>query len=121
MTNKVRRDSLAPTPDGVPAGPALYFITRGTARIEHRSTSWPSRRYLATLVNDWDGWVVTPRLGHGSHGPFISAETAFMWWLQHRHALPAPRRVWRNGDPWEPEDRGEQLPGRQWHHAGEET
>jgi hypothetical protein len=54
MTNKVRRDSPAPSRDGNPEGPALYFITRGTGRIEDRSTSWPSRRYLATLVHDWD-------------------------------------------------------------------
>jgi hypothetical protein len=111
MTNKVRRDSPAPTPADAPEGPALYFQTRGTASIEDRSTPWPSRRYLATLVNDWDGWILTPRLGRGSHGPFSSAETAFIWWLQHRDTLPPPRRVWRNGDPWEHQDPGEPLPG----------
>jgi hypothetical protein len=104
MTNKVRRDAPALAPAGAAQGPALYFMTRGTATIEDRSTSWPSRRYLATLVNDWDGWILTPRLGDGSHGPFSSAEDAFSWWLQHRDALPPPRRVWRNGDPWEPRE-----------------
>jgi hypothetical protein len=104
MTNKVRRDCPAPTPAHTLAGPALYFITRGTARIEDRSTSWPSRRYHATLVRDVDGWILTPRAGEGSHGPFSSAEAALLWWLQHRDALPPPRRVWRNGDPWEPQD-----------------
>jgi hypothetical protein len=111
MTNKVRRDSPAPSPDGTPEGPALYFTTRGTARIEDRSTSWPDRRYLANLVLDWDGWILNPRLSDGSHGPFSSAEAAFVWWLQHRHALPPPRHVWRYGDPWEPEDPGVPLPG----------
>jgi hypothetical protein len=111
MTNKVRRDSPAPLPDGTPEGPALYFITRHTARIEDTSTSWPSRRYLATLVNDWDGWILTPRLGGGSYGPFRNAEDAFAWWLQHRDALAPPRRVWRNGDPWESQDLGEPLSG----------
>jgi hypothetical protein len=106
MTNKVRRDATAQASADTPEGPALHFITRGTARIEDRSTSWPSRRYVATLVLDWDGWVLTPRLGDGSHGPFSSAEAAFLWWRQHRDALPPPRRVWRNGDAWEPQETG---------------
>jgi hypothetical protein len=104
MTNKVRRDCPGPTPAHTPAGPALYFITRGTARIEDRSTSWPSRRYLVNLILDTDGWILTPRLGDGSQGPFSSAEAAFVWWRQHRDALPPPRRLWRNGDSWEPQD-----------------
>jgi hypothetical protein len=111
MTNKVRRNSAAPTPSDAPRGPALYCITRGTARIEDRSTSWPSRRYLANLILDWDGWILTPRLGGGPHGPFSSAEAAYVWWLQHRGALPAPQRVWRHGDPWEPRDPDEPLTG----------
>jgi hypothetical protein len=104
MTNKVRRDSPTSPPTDDPAEPALYLKTRGTASIEDRSTAWPSRRYLATLVHEWDGWILTSRLGVGSHGPFSSAEAAFAWWLQHRDALPPPRRVWRNGDPWEPRE-----------------
>jgi len=54
-------------------------------------------------------WILTPRLGDGSHGPLSSAEDAYVWWLQHRDALPPPQRVWRNGDPWEPQDPGEPL------------
>jgi hypothetical protein len=111
MTNKVRRDSPAPTPPSAPQGPALYRTSPGGASIEDRSTAWPSRRHLATLVHDWDGWILTPRRGDGSHGPFSSAEVAFAWWLQHRDAMPPPRRVWRHGDPWEPQDPGEPLPG----------
>jgi len=104
MTNKVRCDSSASTPAAAPQGPALYRTSPGGASIEDRSIAWPSRRYLATLVLDWDGWILTPRLGDGAHGPFSSAEAAYVWWLQHRDALPAPRRVWRNGDEWEPRD-----------------
>jgi hypothetical protein len=104
MTNKVRRDSSASTPPAAPHGPALYRTSPGGASIEDRSTAWPSRRHLATLVLDWDGWILTPRLGEGSHGPFSSPEDAYVWWLQHRGALPPPRREWRNGDPWEPRD-----------------
>jgi hypothetical protein len=104
MTNKAHRDSAATTPLKTPEGAALYRTSPGGARIEDRSTSWPSRRYLASLVLDWDGWILTPRNGDGSHGPFSSAEAAFAWWLQHRDALPPPRRVWRNGDPWEPQE-----------------
>jgi hypothetical protein len=77
MTNKVRRDAPAPTPEGTPVGPAFYFTTRGTARIEDRSTSWPSRRYLATLVLEWDGWVLSVNTPPSSRGPFPSAEAAF--------------------------------------------
>jgi hypothetical protein len=107
MTNKVRRDSPAPSPPPAPQWPELYRTSPGGASIEDRSTSWPSRRHLATMVLEWDGWILTPRLGEGSHGPFTSADAAFAWWLQRRHALPPPRRVWRNGDPWEPRDQEE--------------
>ncbi|MDA3806223.1 hypothetical protein PED38_15595 [Clavibacter sp. CT19] len=100
MTNKVCRDSPDTTPRTDPDGPALYRTSPGGASIQDRSTGWPSRRYLATLVLDWDGWILTPRLGDGSNGPCSSAEAAFAWWLQHRDALPPPRRVWRNGYPW---------------------
>ena len=104
MTNKVRRDYPAPTPPATPQGPALYRTSSGGASIEDRSTEWPSRRYLASLVLDWDGWIITPRQGEGSHGPFGSAEAAYAWWLDHRGNLPPPRSVWRNGDPWEPRE-----------------
>jgi hypothetical protein len=101
MTNKVRRDALATTPAVAPAGPVLYFTTRGTASIEDRSTSWPSRRHLATLVYDWDGWILTPRLGDGSHGPFSSSEAAFAWWSHQRDALP-PSRLTPGAGSWPP-------------------
>lgn len=102
MTNKVRRELPTPTSPGSLVGPALYRTSPGGASIEDRSTTWPSRRHLATLVLDWDGWILTLRLGDGSHGPFSSAEDAFEWWLRRRDALPSPRQVWRNGDAWEP-------------------
>jgi hypothetical protein len=113
MTNKVRRDSHIPTSADTPVGPALYLVSRGTARIEDRSTSWPSRRYLASLVLDWDGWILTPRLGDGSHGPFSSAEAAFAWWADHHAAMPASTwRPWvQRQESWPPgidEDRAEQ-------------
>jgi hypothetical protein len=104
MTNKVRRDLPAPTPPGESIGPALYRTWPGGASIEDRSTIWPSHRYVATLLHDWDGWIRTPRVGDGSYGPFSSAEDAFARWLAHRDAMPLPRKVWRNGDYWEPQD-----------------
>jgi hypothetical protein len=103
VTNKVRAASLGLHVDEpVPAGPVLYMLTLGTGSIQDLGQPLTSKRYIATLVRDVDGWILYVNTPQSVHGPFPSAAATFEWCLQHRHALPPSRKVPRSGGSWPP-------------------
>jgi hypothetical protein len=103
VTNKVQPGSLRLSmPELERRGPELIMLTLGTGSIQDVAQPLASKRYLATLVRDWDGWVLSVNTPPSSHGPFPSAEAAFEWWLEHRHALPPSRQIPRAGGSWPP-------------------
>ncbi|PPF56105.1 hypothetical protein C5B94_04065 [Clavibacter michiganensis] len=84
-----------------PAGPQLYMATRGTASIRDDSQPLRSKRYIATMTLQAEGWILDVNAG-GTFGPFSFAEEAFEWWVDHRDALPESTwRPWRTGS-WPP-------------------
>jgi hypothetical protein len=111
VSNKVRPGDLGLGGDDTPpAGPHLYMLTLGSGSIQDVGQPLASKRYLATLVHDWDGWILSVNTPPSSHGPFPTAEDAFAWWLEHRHNLPPGRTPpgthsdWPPGSPWDIDD-----------------
>ena len=102
MTNKVRAGALGLAVDEPAAvGAQLYMVTRGTAAIRDDSQPLRSKRYIATMTLQAEGWILAVNAG-GLFGPFPSPETAFMWWADHRHAMPASAWTsWRR-EAWPP-------------------
>jgi hypothetical protein len=100
VSNKVRPGVLG---DGErpESGAQLHMATRGTASIRDDSQPLRSKRYLATMTLQAEGWILDVNAG-GTFGPFSFAEEAFEWWVDHRDALPPSTwRPWRTGS-WPP-------------------
>jgi hypothetical protein len=85
-----------------PRGLVLCTLTLGNASIEDVAQTLASKRYIATLVRDVDGWILYVNTPQSSHAPFVSAEATFSWWPERRHALPSSRKVARSREPWPP-------------------
>jgi hypothetical protein len=103
MTNKVRPSTLGlRVPEQEHNGPELIMLTAGAGSIQDVTQPLASKRYIATLVLDAEGWILNVIAPPSSHGPFASAGATFEWWLAHRHALPASRVVPRSGGSWPP-------------------
>jgi hypothetical protein len=111
VTNKVHSAALGLHVDEpAPTGPALYMATRGTASIRDDTQRLRSKRYLATLTLQAQGWILSVNTPGSEHGPFPTPEAAFAWWAEHRDAMPESTWTpWRR-ESWPPgidEDWGE--------------
>jgi hypothetical protein len=103
VTNKVSSAAIGLRLDELPlTGPALYMATRGTASIRDDAQPLRSKRYLATLVLQAEGWILHDNATMTRHGPFPRPEAAFEWWLEHRAALPPGIRDVARPASWPP-------------------
>jgi hypothetical protein len=92
-----------PERDPTGAGLVLRFTTPGLAAIQDEGQTLPSRRNLATIVHDFQGWTLTVH-GRGAYGPFGSAEEGARWYAANRAALPEPARPRLLSDDWPPRE-----------------
>jgi hypothetical protein len=103
MTNKVRPGALALAVDEPAAvGAQLYMTTRGTAAIRDDAQPLRSKRYLATVVLQAEGWILSVNTPPSTHGPFASADAAFTWWAEHRRAMPESTWAPMRRESWPP-------------------
>jgi hypothetical protein len=102
VSNKVRPGILGPGDDPAPEGPALYRTSPGGCAIRDDAQPLRSKRYLATMVLQAEGWILSVNTPPSSHGPFASPEAAFSWWLERRDAMPESTWTpWRR-ESWPP-------------------
>jgi hypothetical protein len=110
VSNKVRPGVLGAGDERPDEGPALHMTTRGTAAIRDDAQPLRSKRFLATMTLQAEGWILSVNTPPSSHGPFASPDDAFTWWAANRHAMPSSTWApWRR-ESWPPgidEDRAE--------------
>jgi hypothetical protein len=95
VSNKVRPGVLGAGDEQPESGPALYLTSPGGAAIRDDAQPLRSKRYLATMVLQAEGWILSVNTPPSTHGPFLSPGAAFAWWGEHRHAIPGS-----TGTPW---------------------
>lgn len=76
--------------------------TPGTAGIRDETQTLRSKRYLATMTLQAEGWILSVNTPTSLHGPFDSPEAAFAWWAERRTAMPVSTWTpWRR-ESWPP-------------------
>jgi hypothetical protein len=102
VSNKVRPGVLGANDERPNEGPVLHMTTRGTAAIRDDAQPLRSKRYLATMTLQAEGWILSVNTPPSSHGPFASPDVAFAWWSEHQNAIPASTWApWRR-ESWPP-------------------